>query len=242
MSAIRRERKRTVLASAPAEIVLPKPQTGPADLPPEAQPEAEHAFDATVPKLPPGTKNRKITKPTLEALKARGKRLNRRNAEKVDLPLRVDPDTYLALIELGEEYNASVAEVSRQCLKDGIRKYREFNSPYAPNPFRDLTPLRAYADIIPHVGKDQPNTGDFAPTEIGKRRRMLIAQELTAEIPELDENALAGMPAEWSKFMPQTGTLTKPGEPMEFDPLAPVVAEEELTPLGDVPSGYRDDE
>jgi|GEM_PF-2688806 len=211
-----------VLAAAGVEIVLPKPQSEPAELPPEAQPEAEHTFDVPQPKLPPGTKNRRLT---IDALKARGKRLNRKAAEKVDLPLRIEPELYLALLETAEEYSTSLNAVAKQCIKDGLRKYREFRSPYAPNPFNDLTPFQAYNDagIITPIGKDRPMTGEASPYQVSKKRRLLAAEELTAAIPEYDNPE---MPAEWSKFLPQTSPLKSADDAMEFDPLAPVQDEE----------------
>ena len=60
--------------------------------------------------------------------------------------IRVPVATYRALVELAEEYHQPVTVVTRQCIDDGIRKYKDFSSP-GLNPFGRPAVARASAAV-----------------------------------------------------------------------------------------------
>ena len=183
--------------------------------------------------MPPGTKRA----PTLAQLQERAKKANRASKARVDITIRVDVATYAALIELAEEYRVSMSDVARQCLSDGLRKYRDFASPYVDNPFRPTTPMRANPEIVLSTGFDRPRTGTEAPMEVYRRENALRADDLTAPIPGYDEAVtdrvsagLATMASEAARtlghFLPQSPTLPS-ADGVAFDPLAPTPDDED---------------
>lgn len=237
----RRNRRAPVVASAEANIVLPKPGVA-AVLPPAPTPEAEHIEPADVvrPKLPPGTRRA----PTLAQLQERAKKANKQSKARVDITIRIDVPIYAALIELAEEYHVSMADVARQCLADGARKYRDFSSPFVDSPFRPTTPMRANAEIVVPFGHDRPRTGAFAPGEVHARSGALLADDLTGPIPghdrAVEERANASL-AEMAtaaahrlgavSFLPNAGGKTAPSVGpngvLAYDPLAPTPDEDD---------------
>lgn len=227
-TAPRRRRHNAPLASAPADIVLPKPGMT-IDLPPAAPADADHIPDAQKPKLPPGTK-RTVT---LEQLKARAKKQNILAKQQVIVTLRISVPAYKACVELAEEYNVSVAEIQRQCLDDGIRKYRDFNSPYAANPFRPVKPFQAFPDMVIPMGNDRPKTGEISNTTVAANRRAVLAEDLTGPIPTYDneitqattDNFAELLSTKLGNFLPQSPLLPK-DDVLAYDPLAPTPDED----------------
>lgn len=237
-SARRRARKAPVVATAEVNIVLPKAGVA-AVLPPAPAPEAEHT-EPVKPKLPPGTRRA----PTLAQLQERAKKANKASKARVDITIRIDVPVYAALIELAEEYHVSMADVARQCLADGARKYRDFNSSLIDSPFRATTPMRANPEIVESFGFDRPRTGFDSPNSRHARSGALLANDLTGPIPALDraveERANAGLAEMASEaarrlgtvsFLPNSGGKTAPAASADgtlaYDPLAPTPDEDD---------------
>ncbi len=221
-----RRRRAAPVAVAEATIVLPRPGVA-AALPPPPPAEAEH-LDKPAVKLPPGTRHNRLN---LERLKSRDNRLAL-TLEKCRMELRMDLVMYEKLIDLAEEYSVSTAEMARQCLRDGIRRYRDFNSAYADSPFRPVTPMQAFPEIVQQTARDRPTNGDYSPRAVHDRRAALTAEDLTAPLPEYDREvddrngaglaSMAQMAAtRLGNFLPQSPPL-KSAEGLSYDALAPI--------------------
>jgi uncharacterized protein (DUF4415 family) len=198
-------------------------------LPPMAEPPTvEGATDdvppAKKPRLPPGTKRTS----TLAQLQDRARKATAKARQrKPTVTIAMDEAVYEALIDLAETYNTRITEVARQCLDDGIRKYKDFNSPHSQSPFRSTSVMRAYPNLLdPTDLANHPRNGQ---REDARERRAIAADELTGPITGYDETVAAetarAAASLGSAFLPQGGPpATTLGE-LAFDPLAPVLEE-----------------
>lgn len=218
------------LPRSPGEIELTLP---PKQAPPPQEPPAKKAH------LPRGTKQA-TTLATL-AERARKASVKARRAKK-SIAVLVDEPTYEALIELAETYATTITEVARQCLFDGLRKYKDFNSPYNESPFRSTSVMRAYPHLLDH--DDRANHPQNGKREDAAARRAIAADELTGPVPGYDESLTAEIAATattfGAAFLPQGGGKPITLGDVAFDPLAPVQEPDpgqqlldELTPSDD---------
>ena len=144
----------------------------------------------------------------------------------MQLTFKVDAELYEAVVDLAERYHAAVSEVARQCLVDGIRKYKDFSSPNSDSPFRPTSVMRAYPAILdPEDPANRPHTGDRAAAI---ERRAILADDLTGDIPAYDAEIAAARAVLGAAFLPQGGppamTLGQVAGELAFDPLAPTSA------------------
>jgi hypothetical protein len=84
-----------------------------------------------------------------QKLKKRAAKASLDARAKISVTLRLPIEEYKALVELAEEYHSPVSDIARQCLSDGIRKYRDFSSPRRSN-FINHSPMQA----LPHLAKN----------------------------------------------------------------------------------------
>jgi len=102
----------------------------------------------------PTTANAKLRVPPKQSrkrdevaeLRARARAAAAQSKSFIGINIRVGVDTYKALVELAEEYHQPVTVVTRQCIEDGIRKYRDFSDP-SLNPFGRPAVGRAAAAV-----------------------------------------------------------------------------------------------
>lgn len=199
-----------------AEIVLPPMAPAAVD---------ELAAELKKARLPRGTKKTS----TLAQLQARARAAGAKARQpKPVIHVSVDESTFEALLELAETYNTSMKEVARQCLADGIRKYKDFSSPYLASPFVSTSVMRAYPHLLdPGDVSNHPVNGAQAAA---REQRALVADELTGPIPGYDESVAAetarAAQSLGSAFLPQGGPLPTTLGELAFDPLAPVLEEE----------------
>ena len=83
-----------------------------------------------------------VTISYIQKLQDRAKKAASSSKAQVPLTLRIPVKMYEALVELAEEWHAPVAEIARQCLQDGIRKYNDF-ADIRPTQFAPRTPMQA---------------------------------------------------------------------------------------------------
>jgi hypothetical protein len=156
----RSRRKGPVWASVPADIVLPRPSVGPAELPPAPSPNTDHT------RTPQESQVAKKRKAALASIKSRGKRLSRRVPDRVELSTRLDPEVYVAVVDGAEQTGFSMTRLVQDCIMGYLPQLVAFNSRYGA------------ADPRP------PRIGDRSAVRVGKERRMRAVQDLTASIPE----------------------------------------------------------
>ena len=204
-----RGRRNPPLMSANAEIVLPRPGAA-VVLPPEAPPDTEHELEMPRAAMPKAATRR----PTLEQLKLRARKIQTKQRALLKIWTRVDVATYEAIVELAEEYSLSMSEVHRQALTDGLRKYRDFRTPYAENPMRRTRVMESFPDLAEAAG---PQSGAFAPGVVSQQRASVLADDLTGPVPELDELSVRRL----GSFLPQTQPIVTPTN-LAYDPIAPV--------------------
>lgn len=211
-------RRRRRQPAAVRAAVLP-PGAGDVALPPDPAPNADHETDVKEPKLPAGTRR----SPSLAKLKERAAKANKDSRARIEVSVRIDTETYAALVALAETYRCSIADIHRQCLDDGLRKYVEFRSPFNANPFVRTTPMRAHPDIVEPVGNDRPHhSGAESPRTIHDTANAVRADDLTAPIPDYDAAVERSAVDRLGSFLPQSGGALVPSMDDEAaDPLAP---------------------
>jgi hypothetical protein len=108
----------------------------------------------------------KITKPPKRAATKRDEvaELRKRASAaaamaKTTVPIagRISLDLYKAIVELAEEFHTPVIQVIRQCLTDGVRKYKDLPPEFAPfaSPSRTAATLRAAPSLLTRVRNTQ---------------------------------------------------------------------------------------
>jgi predicted transcriptional regulator len=137
----------------------------------------------------------------VDKLKRRAKKAAAAARASVPLSLRIPLPLYKALVELAEEYHQPISEIAKQCLTDGTRKYRDFQTA-RPAAFVNASPLvarnypqpQAQGDIIARL---QANARSSRPVLPHSSHQAVTPtqEEMDTAVTESIFEGLAGIPA-----------------------------------------------
>jgi len=109
--------------------------------------------------LPPGTKRRGTLRPAVglsaSELRKRAIQTHLHARGGIAISTKINPTLYEAILELAEAYHEEFYAVLRQCLADGVRKYRDLSLPDSPfaRPLRTDPGLR----VLDHEAVERAN-------------------------------------------------------------------------------------
>jgi hypothetical protein len=81
---------------------------------------------------------------------------------------RISVDLYKAMVELAEEFHVPIIQVIRQCLTDGVRKYKDLPPEFTPfqGPARVARAVHANPSLLSRVRSNQIQEEDVTEEEV----------------------------------------------------------------------------